>query len=149
VSSRYEVVFACFLRDDTPDEILEALRWHLGQIADRPPELDAAEHPDRLLNPDPASPLPGGDIASLLDQPTAAMAETGSRGWGLFSRTLWPEDAMTEMGSIIQLVAPYVAEPGYGGHYREEHATEAVAFAFGDADAEPPREPRGAGADLS
>jgi hypothetical protein len=135
VSSRYEVVFACFLRDDTPDEVLDALRWHLGQIADRPPELDAEEHPDRLLRPDPASPLPGGDIASLLDQLGGPRAQAGVRGWGLFSRTLWPEDAMTEMGTIIQLVAPHVAEPGYGGHYREENATEAVAFAFGDADA--------------
>lgn len=130
VSSRYEVVFACFLRRDTPDEILDALRWHLGQLPGQPPAPDGGEPASRLLSPDPDSVLPGGDVASLQLQHLGSTSGQDDPVWGLFSRTLWPEDAMTELTAIMELVAPHVAEDGYGGFYREEHAMDATAFAF-------------------
>lgn len=131
VSSRYEVVFACFLRADTPDEVLDTLRWHLGQLPDRPPGHDGAEEPaGQLLRPDPDSALPGGDVASLRLQDTGSTPDSHAPVWGLFSRTLWPEDAMSWLTTIMALVAPHVAAGGYGGHYREEQAAEAIAFSF-------------------
>jgi hypothetical protein len=30
MSDHYEVVFSCFLREETPAEVLDAVRWHLG-----------------------------------------------------------------------------------------------------------------------
>lgn len=130
MSVRYEVVFACFLRADIPEDTLDVLRWHLGQLADRPAGLGADDHPDRLLCPNPASGLPGGDIASLQHQVRRSGAGRDIPAWGLFSRTLWPEDAMTQMTTIIEVLAAHVADSGYGGYYREEDAAEATAFAF-------------------
>jgi hypothetical protein len=132
--TRYEVVFACFLREDTPDETLDALRWHLGLLAERPPAL-LAEQQDRLLCPDPASGLPGGDVAALEHQRhDDGDGEPGS-AWGLFSRTAWPEHAMPALATIMELLAGQVADAGYGGYFRELGSAEATAFDF----ARPPR----------
>jgi hypothetical protein len=127
----YEVVFTSFLYDDTPQETLDALRWHLGLLADRPPGLGADEHPDRLLCPDSASNLPGGDVASLQRQHREA-ADDGppTQAWGLFSRTRWPEDVMPRIATIMELLAGQVADGGYGGYYRDETSAEATAFDF-------------------
>ncbi|MFF4427542.1 hypothetical protein ACFYZ4_00045 [Streptomyces sp. NPDC001513] len=64
MSLHYEVVFACFLRDDTPDLVV-ALRWHLGLAVEWPAELDPEEDAYPVLSLDPDSRLPGGDRASL------------------------------------------------------------------------------------
>jgi|SRR5215469_4486740 len=130
VSLCYEVVFACFLRADTPEEALDALRWHLGLLGSRPASLDDEAHSDRLLCPDPASSLPGRDVASLQPQPIT-VADTGEAPeWGLYSRKLWSEDSMEQMATIMELLAPHIAAGGYGGYFREEHASEATAFTF-------------------
>lgn len=67
MSDHYEVVFSCFLRDDTPESVMAALRWHLGMDAEFPENLDDDEgqlYP--LLGPDNHnSSLPGGDVVSL------------------------------------------------------------------------------------
>jgi hypothetical protein len=131
MSVQYEVVLACFLRDETPAETLDALRWHLGLMADRPPGASAADHPRRLLRPDPASGLPGGDVASLQLQ-RQTLADGGqAQAWGLYSRTAWPGDALPGLATVLELVAGNVAEAGYGGYYRDIRSTEATAFDFG------------------
>ena len=33
MSYHYEVVFGCFLREDTPETVLDTLRWHMGETA--------------------------------------------------------------------------------------------------------------------
>jgi hypothetical protein len=130
MSMHYEVVFSCFLRDDTPEEVIDALRWHLGLAAEWPASLAADEPAERLLRSDQASNLPGGDIASLRRQAVPGAAESDVYAWGLFSRNLWLDDAMGSMTAIMELLAPHAAESGYGGYFREESATEATAFEF-------------------
>jgi hypothetical protein len=130
MSMHYEVVFSCFLRDDTPERVLEALRWHLGLAAEWPAGPAADEPVERLLRPDQASNLPGGDIASLRRQAVAGAAGSDRYAWGLFSRNRWLDDAMGSMTAIMELLAPHAAESGYGGYFREESATEATAFEF-------------------
>ncbi|WP_030678324.1 hypothetical protein [Streptomyces sp. NRRL B-1347] len=126
MSLHYEVVFACFLRDDTPDTVLDALRWHMGEISDRPAGMDASEHPCPMLIPDPDSYLPGGDTASLRHQ---------SRGnwnaWGLFTRSYWLDDEIGEVVPLLDLLAPHVEDPGYGGHLREEAEAQPAIVTFG------------------
>jgi hypothetical protein len=131
MSVQYEVVLACFLRDETPAETLDALRWHLGLLADRPEGASAANHADRLLCPDPASSLPGGDVASLQRQLQSRADGGQAQAWGLYSRTVWPDDAMPGLATVLELVVGNVAEGGYGGYYRDVRSTEATAFDFG------------------
>ncbi len=135
MSVQYELVLACFLRDETPAETLDALRWHLGLLDERPPGVSAAANPSRLLCPDPASALPGGDIAALRHQ-RQTLADGGqAQAWGLYSRTVWPDDALPAFAAVLELVAGHVAEGGYGGYYRDIRSTQATAFDFG-----PPRD---------
>ncbi|UNS99587.1 hypothetical protein MMF93_26420 [Streptomyces tubbatahanensis] len=110
MSERYEVVVTCFLREDTPSHVLEALRWHLGASAARPGGLEEEAHPYPFLEPDPGSPLPGGDYGVLRGEDHHA--------WGLFSRTCRHEDDLGQLDALLGLLAPYAAEPGYGGHVR-------------------------------
>lgn len=137
MSVQYEVVLACFLRDETPLEILDALRWHLGLLSDRPPGASLTDQRDRLLCPDPASGLPGGDVASLQLQAQTLGDGGRARAWGLYSRTVWAEDALPGLASVLELVAGNVANAGYGGYYRDVRSTEATAFDF-DAPRDPP-----------
>ena len=65
MSDHYEVVFACFLREDTPQSVLDALRWYLGLSEKRPDLLDPDVHFEQRLVSDPDTPLAGGDIAEL------------------------------------------------------------------------------------
>jgi hypothetical protein len=130
MSVQYEVVFACFLRDETPAETLDALRWHLGLAPDRPPGISPADQPDRLLRPDPASGLPGGDVASLQLQAQTLNGGGRAQAWGLYSRTIWPEDALPGLAAVLELIAGNVANAGYGGYYRDVRSTEATAFDF-------------------
>ena len=137
MSVQYEVVLACFLRDETTSGTLDALRWHLGLLSDRPPGVTPADHPDRLLCPDPASGLPGGDVASLQLQAQTLDDGGPTQAWGLYSRTVWPEDALPGLATVLELVAGNVANAGYGGYYRDVRSTEATAFDF-DAPRDPP-----------
>jgi hypothetical protein len=130
VSLHFEVVFTCFLRDNTPDTVLEALRWHLDMVPERPSGLDADAHPYPVLTPDPDGRLPGGDFASLRRQSRGFAAGQALYAWGLFSRNSWKDDEMGELVTILDLLAPYVEEPGYGGYFREEYDSEPTVFTF-------------------
>ncbi len=132
VSLHFEVVFTCFLRDDTPDAVLDALRWHLGFISERPSGLGEEEHAYPLLEPDPDGPLPGGDCASLRRQSRGFGADGEIHAWGLFSRNYWLDDDLGELVVILRLLAPHVEEPGFGGYFREEYAAEPTVFTFQD-----------------
>ena len=131
MSVRFEVVFSCFLRGDTPSEVLEAVRWHLGLAAERPAGLDPAEHPDRLLETDEESCLPGGDVASLRHR-EHGFEDFGRLGvWGLHSRNYWLDDIMGELVTVLDLLAPY-AENGYGGYFRAETEVKPTVLVFRD-----------------
>jgi hypothetical protein len=93
--------------------------------------VGAADQPGRLLCPDPASGLPGGDVASLQRQAQTLADGGGALAWGLYSRTVWPEDALPGLALLLELVAGNVTEGGYGGYYRDVRSTEATAFDFG------------------
>ncbi|MFF3395796.1 hypothetical protein ACFYW1_33345 [Streptomyces sp. NPDC002669] len=125
MSLHYEVVFTCFLRDGTPEPVLEALRWHTGASEERPPHLDEDEHPYQLLAPDPDSRLPGGEFASLRYQ------SLGSQdAWGLFTRNLWLDDDIGELTTVMDLLAPHVEGSGYAGYLREEYDTAVSVLTF-------------------
>lgn len=130
MSLHFEVVFTCFLRDNTPDTVLEALRWHLGMAPERPSGLNADEHTFPALAPDPDGRLPGGDFASLRRQSRGFAAGRELFAWGLFSRNYWKDDEMGELVTILELLAPYVEEPGYGGYFREQYDSEPTVFTF-------------------
>ncbi|RAJ29171.1 hypothetical protein K353_06679 [Kitasatospora sp. SolWspMP-SS2h] len=130
MSLHFEVVFTCFLRGDTPETVLAALRWHLGLTPEHPAELDAEEHAYPLLAPDPDGRLPGGDFASLRRQSRGFAAGSELHAWGLFSRNYWLDDEMGDLVTILDLVAPHVEEPGYGGYFREEYDAEPTIFIF-------------------
>jgi hypothetical protein len=132
MSSHYEVVLSCFLRDDTPDSVLAALRWHLGTEAEEAGNLDFEEHPFPLLAPNPNSRLPGGDFVSLRRQVQGFWDDAEVHAWELFTRTYWVDDHMLHLTALLDLIAPHVAVSGsgYGGHYRDEYKTATTAFVF-------------------
>ncbi|MBV2365874.1 hypothetical protein [Streptomonospora nanhaiensis] len=144
MSDHYEVVFSCFLRDDTPRSVLAELRWHLG-VDDEPPEtVDLDRCPAPLLDPDPDSPLPGGDVGHLRRQsrtdshgPDAdpglreRLLDGGERhAWGLYSRSHWLDDDLGRVCDVLELVAPHLDHSGYGGHYRDVYGSEVTVFVF-------------------
>ncbi|MBC9712968.1 hypothetical protein H9Y04_10345 [Streptomyces sp. TRM66268-LWL] len=134
MSDHCEVVFSCFLRDDTPESVLAALRWHLGLAPERPAHLDPEWHPYPLLEPDPDSWLPGGDTASLRRQSTGFTAEGERYAWGLFSRNHWLDDDLGYLVTVLELLAPHVEpdEDGFGGWFRYTHEAEQTPFVFRD-----------------
>ncbi|MFD8750305.1 hypothetical protein ACFV0O_04890 [Kitasatospora sp. NPDC059577] len=87
MSDHYEVGLGCFLREDTPEAVLDVLRWHLGLLDQRPAGLDEQEHAHPMLAPDPDSRLPGGDCASLRLQSPGFTAEGPLRVWGCSAAT--------------------------------------------------------------
>lgn len=88
MSDHYEIVISCFLEDDTPEEVLDTLRWHLGLIEQRPAPLNEDTAPYRLLAPDPDSRrLPGGEIARLQRQTRGFTAASDPYAWGMYART--------------------------------------------------------------
>jgi hypothetical protein len=123
MSYHYEVVFGCFLREDTPETVLDTLRWHMGLLKDRPGFLERDEYYEQPLAPDPDSPLAGGDVAELRLQ---------DRGWGLLSRSYWLDDDIGWVLDLVELIAPYAATRGYGGFFREVGEVVPTAFAFAD-----------------
>ncbi|MFD5417556.1 hypothetical protein ACFWJT_05955 [Streptomyces sp. NPDC127069] len=127
MSMRYEMVFTCFLRGDTPESVLNTLRWHMSLRADRPGTVSADEHPFPLLTPNSNSEthLAGGELSRLVPQ------SRGSRDvWGLFVRISWPEEILEESVSILELLAPHVDEPGYGGYFRPEAGAWPSVYMF-------------------
>ncbi|MEU0403926.1 hypothetical protein ABZ318_27565 [Streptomyces sp. NPDC006197] len=98
---------------------LAALRWHLGPSPERPTEPDEEEYAYPVLDPAPGSRLPGGDFASLRRQSRGFTAVGERHAWGLSSRTLWLDDMTGDLVTVLDLIAPHVAEAGYGGYVRE------------------------------
>ncbi|MET9874057.1 hypothetical protein ABZZ36_05395 [Actinacidiphila glaucinigra] len=137
MSEHYEVVFSCFLRDDTPAPVLAALRWHLGMDREDPADLDPDAHPYPLLVPNNNSCLPGGDLVSLRRTVQRFTVSGEEYEWELFSRSYWVDDFTVYLDSLLKLLAPHVARPGYGGFIRHEYDTEADVFTFRDGSYEP------------
>ncbi|MFF7204144.1 hypothetical protein [Streptomyces sp. NPDC008141] len=139
MSDHYEVVFSCFLRDDTPESVMAALRWHLGLDAEFPENLDADEgqlYP--LLDPDNHnSCLPGGDVVSLR-RTVREFTQSGERyEWELFARKDWLDDSILYLRHLLDLLAPHAARPGYGGLFRNFYGTAVTVFTFRDGTYEP------------
>lgn len=131
MSDHYEVVFSCFLRDDTPAPVLAALRWHMGMDDECPDDLDSDDHPYPLLLPG-NSRLPGGD-AVCLRRTVQEFTASGERyEWELFARHYWVDDLTLHLEALLELIAPHVARRGYGGHIRDEYQTEVKTFTFHD-----------------
>ncbi|MFJ5234779.1 hypothetical protein ACIQBJ_33390 [Kitasatospora sp. NPDC088391] len=83
-----------------------------------------------MLFPDLDSPLPGGDVASLRRRSRGLTVGTELFDWELLSRNYWLDDVMGELAMILDLIAPHVQEPGYGGYFREELDTEPTILTF-------------------
>ncbi|MEU2614729.1 hypothetical protein ABZ570_24565 [Micromonospora sp. NPDC007271] len=52
--------------------------------------------------------------------------------WGPHSRNYWLDDDMGELSAILDLLAPHVAEDGFGGYFREVYEAELTVFEFRD-----------------
>lgn len=118
MSAYYEVVFSLFIRDDTADEELGALRWHLGLSEQRPRECTIdTEYP--LLRPHDDSRLPGGDVVAFQRQ----RVYSGRReyAWGLHTRLYWLDDVWADHWiEVATWLASLADGDGYAGHFREE-----------------------------
>lgn len=121
MSDHYEVVFSCYLRHDTPDPVLDVLRWHLGLIDDCPGVDEFREMTGRLLQADPDTRLPEPDLAELRPQ---------DDGWALFTRNLWLDDEIGWINRLLEIIAPYPARDGYGGYFRDVNDGEPTEFGF-------------------
>src|SRR5690349_7993951 len=98
MSFHYEVVFATFLRDDTPPEVLDELRYHLGFTEDRPQHL-AIDYDFPVLQPDEDSYLPGGDHVALRRQYRGRDDKGEHHAWGLHVRcTGWTTSGLRSGG---------------------------------------------------
>lgn len=131
MSDHYEVVFSCFLSDDTPVSVLAALRWHMGMDDECPDDLDPEDHPYPSLLPG-SSRLPGGDTVSLR-RTVQEITGSGERyEWELFARLYWVDDLKLHLDALLELMAPHIAREGYGGHIRDEYDTDVKTFNFHD-----------------
>ncbi|WP_143676615.1 hypothetical protein [Streptomyces sp. TLI_146] len=83
-----------------------------------------------MLAPDPDGHLPGGD--SLRRQSRGFVAGSELHAWGRFSRDYWLDGEMGELVTILDLPAPHIEEPGFGGYFREECDAEPTIFTFQD-----------------
>jgi hypothetical protein len=121
MSFHYEVVFATFLRDDTPPEVLDELRYHLGFTEDRPQHL-AIDYDFPVLQPDEDSYLPGGDHVALRRQYRGRDDKGEHHAWGLHVRLYWLDDQWAEIWwQVVMWLAPHVEDDGYAGHFREQY----------------------------
>ncbi|WP_020140684.1 hypothetical protein [Streptomyces sp. 351MFTsu5.1] len=57
--------------------------------------------------------------------------------WELFARNHWVDDSMLYLRGLLDLLAPHIAQPGYGGHFRNISDTEVTVFDFRDGGYEP------------
>jgi hypothetical protein len=122
VSSHYEVVFSVHLRDDIPPNVLDELRWHLGERPNRPERL-TVDYGDPLLQVDTGSYLAGGEHASL--ERTHRYRQRGSdhHAWSFFARLLWLDDVWAECWwQVATWLAQHAETTGYAGFWREECA---------------------------
>jgi hypothetical protein len=126
MSDHYEIVFSCFLSNDTPASVVAALRWHMGMDDEFPDDLDPGDHPYPSLLPG-SSRLPGGDTVSLRRTEPKECYE-----WELFARIYWVDDLTLHLDALLELIAPHVAQQGYGGHIRDVHDTDVKTFNFHD-----------------
>jgi hypothetical protein len=135
MSDHYEIVISCFLDDNTPEDVLDTLRWHLGLIEQRPAQLDEDAAPYPFLNPDHDSPrLPGGEIARLQRQTRGFTAAGDLHAWGIYARTYYLDDDLGEVFTVLDLLAPHVSNQGYGGHIRDVNCDDLSVITFdGDA----------------
>jgi len=118
VSFHYEVVFSLFLRDDTPSEVLDELRWHVG-VSDQQPATSAIDTDYPLMRPG-ESRLPGGDVAILQRQYRYDDAHgVEHHAWGLYVRLFMLDDDLGQTADIATWLAPYADEDGYIGSFRE------------------------------
>ncbi|GLY53759.1 hypothetical protein [Lentzea sp. NBRC 102530] len=128
MSLHFEVVYSLFLRDDTPRETLDELRYHLGLTEDRPQNL-VVDHDHPVLAPDPDSYLPGGEHVALRRQGRGRNSDGEIHAWGLYARLYWVDDQWAEVWwQVAQWLAPYVADDGYIGFYREEQDERPTPF---------------------
>ena len=86
--------------------------------------LDGETEAYPLLDPDPDSCLPGGDVASLQRQLRGHAAGRDIHAWGLFARNYWLDDEIGELSTILELLAPHVEDTGHGGYFREEYEAQ-------------------------
>ncbi|MFD3437551.1 hypothetical protein ACFWU3_08600 [Streptomyces sp. NPDC058685] len=137
MSDHYEVVFSCFLRDDTPASVMNDLRWHLGMDAEDPEDLDDGQLRPLLAPGNDNSRIPGGDIVSLR-RTVQGFTQSGERyEWELFARNDWIDDSMLYLRDLLDLLAPHIAHPGYGGHFRDCYDTAVTVFDFRDGTYDP------------
>lgn len=127
MSDHYEVVLSVFLAEETPVEVLDTIRWHMGLLKDRPEHMGPPEDPDfewRYLDPDPDHPrLPGGEVARLQRQSVGSTADgVELHPWGLFYRGFFLDDDLNVPYEILDLVAPHIVTWGgveFGGFIRD------------------------------
>ncbi|MGX1546736.1 hypothetical protein [Streptomyces adustus] len=140
MSTHFEVVFSCYVRDDTPEWVMAALRWHLGMDADFPEGLDDQDGQlDPLMVPDSYTNrhIPGGDAVSLRREVQGFTNHGELYEWELFARNHWIDDYMLYLRDLLDLLAPHVARPGYGGRFRDICDSEVTVFDFRDGTYEP------------
>jgi hypothetical protein len=119
MSYHYEVVFSLFLRDDTPSDLLDELRWHMGLSEERS-TTPATDMDYPLMRPGDSY-LPGGDLAVLQRQYRYDDASGVKHyAWGVYARMFVLDDAMGEVWQIATWLAPHAEDDGYAGFFREE-----------------------------
>jgi hypothetical protein len=118
MSAYYEIVFSLFIRDNTGDEELDALRWHLGLSEQRPEECAIGTgYP--LLRPHDGSALPGGDVVAFQRQRVYGGGRT--HAWGLYTRLYWLDDTWANHWiEVATWLVSLAASDGYAGYFREE-----------------------------
>lgn len=128
VSLHFEVVFSLFLREDTPDDVMHELRYHLGLSTQRPANLEI-DYGHPVLEPNPDSYLPGGEQAVLRKQYRYHRAGVEHHAWGLHVRLHWVDDAWGELWWFVaSWLAPFVEDNGYAGFYREDRDERPTAL---------------------
>ncbi|MCG8921546.1 hypothetical protein [Lentzea sp. CC55] len=130
MSFHYEVVFSLFLRENTPAEVLDELRYHLG-LAPEPPRNPVLDYDFPVLRPNPDSYLPGGEHAALREQLRGFNDEGDLHAWGLHARLFWLDDQWAEVWwQVVQWLAPHVEDNGYAGFVREEADERPAVLTF-------------------
>jgi hypothetical protein len=114
VSSHFEVIYSLFLKDDTPEEILAELRWHLGLSPEKPSNL-ILDYVTPQLAVQTETYLPGDEIAVLKHQ----QITSHRRAWGLYHRAFWKDDTLADLGRFAELLAAWADDDGYIGLWRE------------------------------
>ena len=117
MSLHYEWILSLRFRADTPDEFVEELRFHLGQVPTRPAAA-TLEHEDPVFELSGPDSLAGGAMSGLSRQkPFLNHPEV----YGLFVRTLVLDDGLDAMlDGVLAWLARWSATQGWIGFAREE-----------------------------